>query len=146
MPTRLEEEFHLAMEDIYRRAREEIGYNARVFLRMVIEHGGREAARKLINARTVSDGYTALWERGRLDLTVEAKVIETPRFHGLFTSDELEICRRRLSECGYTVDVPVVVGDLHRRKEQTTRKRVLVALLALALALAAKVLYDYWME
>ena len=102
MPTRLEEEFHSAMEDIYRRAREEAGYNATVFLRMVAEHGGLETARRLINAPTVSDGYTALWEKRRLNLTVEAKVIETPRFHELFTKYELEICRRRLSEYGYT--------------------------------------------
>ena len=110
MPTRLEEEFHSAMEDIYRRASKEAGYNATVFLRMVAEHGGLETARRLINAPTASDGYTALWERGRLDLTVEAKVIETPRFHDLFTSDELEICRRRLSEYDYT-------GDLHAKAQ-----------------------------
>ena len=104
MPTQLEEKFHSAMEDIYRRAKEETGYNATAFRRMVAEHGGPETARRLINAHTVSDGYTALWERGRLDLTVEAKVIETPLFHGLFTRDELEICRRRLSDYGYAVD------------------------------------------
>ena len=109
-PTRLEEEFHSVMEDIYRRANEEAGYNATVFRRMIAEHGGPETARRLINAPTVSDGYTALWEKGRLDLTVEAKVIETPRFHDLFTSDELEICRRRLSEYGYT-------GDLHAKAQ-----------------------------
>ena len=110
MPTQLEEEFHSAMGDIYRRAREEAGYNATVFLRMVAEHGGLETARRLINAPTVSDGYTALWERGRLDLTVEAKMIERPLFHELFTRDELEICRRRLSEYGYT-------GDLHAKAQ-----------------------------
>ena len=110
MPTQLEEEFHSAMGDIYRRAREEAGYNATVFLSMVAEHGGLETARRLINAPTVSDGYTALWERDRLDLTVEAKVIERPLFHELFTRDELEICRRRLSEYGYT-------GDLHAKAQ-----------------------------
>ena len=71
---------------------------------MVAEYGGPEAARRLINAHTVSDGYTALWERRRLDLTVEATVIETPLFHCLFTKDELETCRQRLSDYGYTVD------------------------------------------
>lgn len=68
MPTTLEVAFHEAMEDIYRRAREEAGYNATVFRGMVAEHGGLETARRLINAKKVSDGYTALWERGRLDL------------------------------------------------------------------------------
>ena len=104
MPTTLEGAFHSAMEDIYRRAREEAGYNATAFRRMVAEHGGPETARRLINAHTVSDGYTALWERGRLDLTVEAMVVETPQFHSLFTDVELEICRRRLSEYGYAAD------------------------------------------
>ena len=104
MPTALETEFHGAMEEIYRRAKEEAGYNAKVFRRMVAEHGGPETARRLINARTVSVGYTELWKRGRLNLTVEAKVLETPRFHPLFTKEELEVCRQRLNEYGYTAD------------------------------------------
>ena len=107
MPTALEAAFHSAMEEIYRRAKEEAGYNATLFRRMVADLGGPETARRLINADTVSDGsdgYTALWERGRLDLTVEAKVVETARFHTLFTKEELEICRRRLQEYGYSAD------------------------------------------
>ena len=102
MPTPLEAAFHSAMEEIYWRAKEEAGYNAKVFRGMVAEHGGLETARRLINAGTVSIGYAALWERKRLDLTVEAQVVETPQFHPLFTEDELEICHRRLNEYGYT--------------------------------------------
>ena len=102
MPTQLEVEFHEAMEDIYRRANEEAGYNPTVFRRMVADHGGLEAARRLINSEKVSDGYTALWERGRLDLTVEAMVTATPVFHSLFTTEELGVCRRRLREYGHT--------------------------------------------
>ncbi len=102
MPTQLEVKFHEAMEDIYRRAKEDAGYNATVFRRMVTDHGGLEAARRLINAGTVSDGYTALWERGHLDLTVEAVVIATPEFHSLFTTEELQVCCRRLREYGHT--------------------------------------------
>ena len=102
MPTQLEVKFHQAMEDIYRRAKEDAGYNATVFRRMVTDHGGLEAARRLINAGTVSGGYTALWERGRLDLTVEAVVIATPEFHSLFTKKELQVCCQRLREYGHT--------------------------------------------
>ena len=36
-----------------------------------------------------------------LILTVEAKVVETPKFHALFTEEELAICRRRLQDYGY---------------------------------------------
>ena len=101
MPKPLEIEFHEAMLDIYRRAKSEAKYNAQRFLQMVIDHGGIEAARMLIHADTVSDGYTALWERGRLDLTVEAMILGSEQFHPLFTKDELAICSRRLTEYGY---------------------------------------------
>jgi hypothetical protein len=101
--TKLENEFHEAMLNIYRVAKSEAKYNAQRFLQMVVDHGGHEAARMLINASTVSEGYTALWERGRLDLTVEAMVVNTPKFHSLFTKDELQVCKSRLREYGYKV-------------------------------------------
>lgn len=101
MPSSLEIEFNEAMMNIYRRAKEEAKYNASIFLQMVVDSGGLSAARTLINSPTVSSGYTALWERGRLDLTVEAMILETPKYHTLFTGEELEICRRRLDEYGY---------------------------------------------
>ena len=99
--TELENEFNEAMLNIYRIAKSEAKYNAQRFLQMVVDHGGTEAARMLINANSVSEGYAALWERGRLDLTVEAMVVNTSRFHALFTEDELQICRNRLQEYGY---------------------------------------------
>ena len=101
MPEPIEIEFHDAMLDIYRRAKSEAKYNAQRFLQMVVDHGGIDAARMLIHADTVSDGYTALWERGRLDLTVEAMIVESPKFNSLFTDDEMAICSRRLTEYGY---------------------------------------------
>ncbi len=101
MPEQLEIEFHEAMLNIYRRAKSEATYNAQRFLQMVVNHGGAETARMLIHAENVSDGYTALWERGRLDLTVEAMIIESPKFHSLFSDDEIKICSKRLSDYRY---------------------------------------------
>ena len=101
MPDALEIEFNEAMLNIYRRAKTEAKYNATLFLRMVIDQGGLQAARTLIDSSSVSTGYTALWERGRLDLTVEAMVVQSHRYHPLFTSDELKICEERLREYGY---------------------------------------------
>jgi hypothetical protein len=49
----------------------EAKYKASHFLSMVQAEGGIATARYLIHAPQVSDGYTALWERNRLDLTVE---------------------------------------------------------------------------
>ncbi len=66
MPIALEREFDDAMLNIYKHAKSEAGYNARLFLGMVVDRGGLETARYLLHAPTPSDGYTALWERGRL--------------------------------------------------------------------------------
>jgi hypothetical protein len=110
MQDQLEIEFNKAMLDIYRRAKSEARYNAQRFLQMVIDHGGLETARMLINSVTVSEGYTALWERGRLDLTVESMVLETKNYHPLFTREELQICAKRLKDYNYKTS-----GDERRR-------------------------------
>lgn len=100
MPTELENQFHAAMLDVYQRAKTEAGYNASRFLSMVTEQGGYEAARSLVHAQNVSEGYTALWERKRLDLTVEAVILK-PEWRDLFSEVERDIARRRLAEYGY---------------------------------------------
>src|SRR3954463_5907650 len=105
MVKELEKQFHTAMLAIYTRAKSEVGYNATRFLRMVSEQGGYETARTLLYADKVSDGYVALWERGRLDLTVQALILE-PQWQALFTETEREISKRRLSQYGYTFTGP----------------------------------------
>lgn len=90
------------MKDIYRRGKVEAGYNATYFLQMLSEDGPVETARRLVNSSRPSEGFTALWERRRLDLTVEAHVLQEPH-RSLFTDDELERARRRLEEYGYRV-------------------------------------------
>ena len=97
----LTQEFEEAMHNIYRRALLEAGYKATVFLDMLFKHGGVETARRLIHSPRVSTGYTALWERNRLDLTVEALISENQKWHPLFSADELAICRKRLTQYGY---------------------------------------------
>ncbi len=94
------EQFDAVMFDIYRRAKEDAGYNASLFLQMLTAKKGLATAKQLINAQKPSDGYTHLFERGRLDLAVEAMVTENHKWHGLFTSDELARARKRLIEYG----------------------------------------------
>ena len=98
----LEGQFHDAMLAIYVTAKREAGYNATRFLAMLNDHGGVKTARLLLDAPTVSDGYTALWERQRLDLTVEAVILEDERFHSLFSDEQLKTCRTRLNQYGYS--------------------------------------------
>jgi hypothetical protein len=100
----LEKAFHRRMIEIYKHAKA-IGYNASRFLGMVNDHGGLETARILLRSPTVSDGYTALWERGRLDLTVEAMILEA-RWAALFTEADRRIAVTRLRQYGYEGELP----------------------------------------
>lgn len=92
--------FDSVMQEVYVRAKKEAGYTATYYLEMLHRHGALETARKLIASTSVSDGFTALWERRRLDLAVE-NVVLRPEFEPLFSDDEREVARRRLADYGY---------------------------------------------
>jgi hypothetical protein len=64
------------MRALYDRAKSEADYNANISLRMLGEHGGLETARRLVMSSQPSEGFTQLWLKGRLDLTVESLVLE----------------------------------------------------------------------
>ena len=84
-----------------RRALTECDYKATRFLHMLHEHRGLQTARLLLHAPGVSEGYVALWERKRLDLTVEALILRD-EWMLLFSDAEREVARRRLADYGYT--------------------------------------------
>ena len=89
--------FDRAMMQIYLQAKE-VGYPASRFRQMLTAQGGVETARRLLPQ--MSDGFTELWHRKRLDLTVEALVLQ-PRWASLFLENELEMARVRLEACGW---------------------------------------------
>jgi hypothetical protein len=97
----LQSAFGLEMHRIYQRALSEAGYKATRFLHMLHDRGGLPTAQLLLHSSTVSEGYAALWERGHLDLTVEALIHDNPKWHPLFTADELAVCVKRLTDYGY---------------------------------------------
>ena len=97
----LEAKFEQAMFSVYRRAKDEAKYNATIFLQMLTDNGGARTAKTLINATKPSDGYTELYLRERLDLTVEALVTEGEEWHRLFEPEELERAQKRLDAYGY---------------------------------------------
>ena len=94
-------DFDEEMMNIYHRALSEAGYRATRFQQMLFKYKGLETAKILLRTVTVSEGYTALWGKGRLDLTVEAVIINNEKYHTLFTVEELEVCRKRLREYDY---------------------------------------------
>jgi hypothetical protein len=54
----------------------------------------------MLSSNQVSDGFTALWDARRLDLTVEALILE-PEWLRLFTDQEREVARKRLCDYGF---------------------------------------------
>ncbi len=72
---------------------------------MLCDHGGLETAQLLLHSNHVSEGYTALWERGKLNLTWKPRL--ATEWHDLFTDEEREIASKRLKEYGYTHNGPV---------------------------------------
>lgn len=94
------EEFHQAMLQVYHDAKRLAGYNATVFLRMIHEHGGLGAAKRLIHAPTVQSGLIALWEKGQLAIRMENVVLQQ-RFEPLFDDGERDIALQRLEAYGF---------------------------------------------
>lgn len=67
---------------------------------MLDQLGGLGAARALLHASKPAAGLTTLWEKQRLDLSVEAAVLHAP-WSALFTPEEQATARKRLRDLGY---------------------------------------------
>ena len=96
----LENRFHLHLINLCKQAKDECDYPARRFIQLVNEHRGCQAAKLLLRKKGYSEGLTRLWELGRLDISMEATVIQEPWLK-LFDEDELATARRRLQELEY---------------------------------------------
>lgn len=88
------------MMNVYQRALREATTTLRDSFKCFMSTAVLETARILLHAAGVSDGYVALWERKRLDLTVEALVLQG-EWHPLFSDQERKIARTRLAEYRY---------------------------------------------
>ena len=102
MATRLEDEFHRALENhVY------ADIKSRSFpmflLQAMRRHGGVFAAKQLLGISMDRAGLVQLCEQGRLDLAVESLMLQE-RWKPLFSVDELKLARRRLSDLGYEPD------------------------------------------
>lgn len=95
----LEAEFHQAVLRIYDTAAK-LGYRPTYFLRMVHEHGGVETARRLLRTPEPQEGLATLWELDRLDISMEALVVQE-RWEPLFSDAERQVARERLRKYGY---------------------------------------------
>ena len=72
-----------------------------VRMRPVAAEDAMKNAHRILSGSRLSDGFNALQGKGRLDLTLEALVIDK-RFTGLFTDEEANEALTRLLEAGYS--------------------------------------------
>jgi hypothetical protein len=100
MTSELEKAFDDAMLDLCKRTKAETGHDSKTFLSMIMDHRGRRTAQILLHSPAVQEGFTAVWMVGRLDLTVEALILQD-QWSTLFTAEELAIAVKRLREHGY---------------------------------------------
>jgi hypothetical protein len=98
----LQDQFADAIMDTYRTIRAEV-YNPSDFFGMISDYGALMAAHILLQGPDVSEGFVRLYTAGRLDLTVEAVVLD-PRWRTLFSEAELVAARERLARYGYSAD------------------------------------------
>jgi hypothetical protein len=87
--------------ELYLRAKKELGYNATYLLRMLGNEGGVATARRLVMSGHASEGFDYLWERHRLDLSVEALVVQD-EFASLFDPEVVSCAKKRLREYGWS--------------------------------------------
>lgn len=99
------DEFTQRMLDLYDDAKAELNYKASRLLQAVRTDGGVAAAKTwLAKNSNPTEGFERLYRENRLDLSVEAIVLN-PRWSGLFSPSELEPARARLEEYGYFLPV-----------------------------------------
>jgi putative heme iron utilization protein len=81
-----------------------LNYNPKIFVRMMSEHGAREATRRLLRGSEIPQGLYTLAEIGRLDLSLEAFIRDNARFQALFADEPriLANCISRLQLLGYS--------------------------------------------
>ena len=79
-------------------AKSETDYNPVRFLQTLSKHGGVKTAKEIIRKGGASEGFNKLQAARRLDLTMEASVIDI-KYAQLFTDDEVNFCYEILCEC-----------------------------------------------
>lgn len=99
----IEHDFHNLALQLYTEAMTAVGYPARRYRQKVRDVGGVAAAKFWLKPKSgdvAQAGLLELLNHDRLDISLEAKVIQEP-WSSLFTDDELNIARARLARYGY---------------------------------------------
>ena len=93
----LQAKFTAHLLSLAQRSNDELHYYPGFFIKMVKGQGGVGAAKTLLAQPLASQGFNILKNLDRLDLSMEAAVIEQP-WASMFLADELAIARARLAD------------------------------------------------
>lgn len=85
------------MIETYKIAAKECKYRAKGFLGIVVELGGRKAAKRLLASKDIQSGLYELYRCGRLDLSAENLVVQA-KYKTLFDAVEILEAERRIEE------------------------------------------------
>ncbi len=99
-PSKLENKFEKAMRNIHELARQKYGHKGDTLIGMTGEHGGVEAAKKILRGPEKASGLIRLKlkemsDGNGLDLSVEKLIID-PKWASLFTKLEVKKAKERL--------------------------------------------------
>lgn len=98
----IEAQLHQKLIEAENESKNVLGYISHSFIEMIDEHGALQTVKILIS-KNPSNAYAKLWEKNRLDLTVEAIIIQNQEFHSIFSEEELNKAKERLNQFGYKV-------------------------------------------
>lgn len=98
-----EDQFTAHLNNLYLLIKEACHFSAKTFQKMVNTYGGVEAARRLIANPNPAQGLMEIAVCQRLDLSVEAQILQTP-WSELFTDAEKDMARRKLKSLGYVAN------------------------------------------
>jgi len=120
MESRENEEFTRLLRGAVGEA-EKLKYRPAQFKKMLDAYGGFDTVNRVLASGKPSDGFTRLWELGRLDLTCEAIIVET-KWRGYFEADLVARAEKLLGDMRYPFtrfEGPTVVN---RRPETVARQ------------------------
>ncbi len=94
-PQVTESDLYSFLQELIVRCKEELNYTPTYFIRMLEELGAIRAVSQLVLDRKVSEGFTKLALEGRLDLSVESVVLESP-WSSLFDGSVIQAAKKKL--------------------------------------------------
>lgn len=96
----LKKSFHQEIINLYKKIIKSIKYKPTRLMDYINKYGGYEAAVKYISTESNVQDFAVLWEKERLDLSVEA-LITSETYRSLFQEELVAFCDHKLKEYSY---------------------------------------------